>query len=95
MMLPRLERPDSAGSTALSGLQHRKQKGLTMSTTIIQRCDELRERMKPLGEQLDELDNIRAAAGGRWSDEQAGQYRQIDAEYDKLFDQLCDEPWSG
>jgi len=61
-----------------------------MSTTIIQRCDELREHMKPLGDQLDELDAIRAANGGRWTDQQRALYRVVDAQYDKLFDDLFD-----
>jgi hypothetical protein len=61
-----------------------------MSTTIIQRCDELREHMKPLGDQLDELDAIRAANGGRWTDQQRALYRVVDAQYDKLFDELFD-----
>jgi len=61
-----------------------------MSTTIIQRCEELREHMKPLGDQLDELDAIRAANGGRWTDQQRALYRVVDAQYDKLFDELFD-----
>jgi hypothetical protein len=60
-----------------------------------ERCGELRESMRPLGAKLDELDALRAANGGQWSEEQAARYQEIDAEYDKLFDQLCDEPWSG
>ena len=66
-----------------------------MSNSNIRRCVELRKCMKPLGDQLDALDAKRAASGGYWSDEQASQYRRIDAEYDRLFDQLCDEPLSG
>jgi len=85
------ERPDSAGSTAPPGLPS-ELKGSSMSNSNIRRCVELRKCMKPLGDQLDALDAIRAANGGRWSDEQSARYREIDADYDRLFDQLCDEP---
>ncbi len=54
------------------------------------RCVVLREHMAPLGKQLDELDNARAANGGRWTDEQSARYRRIDAEYDQHFDELCE-----
>jgi hypothetical protein len=61
-----------------------------MSTTNIERCAELREHMKPLGDELDRLDAVRAANGGRWTGEQAAQYRQIDSMYQTYFDELFD-----
>jgi len=54
------------------------------------RRGELRECMRPLGQRLDELDAIRAANGGRWTDQQQALYRVVDAQYDKLFDDLFD-----
>ena len=52
------------------------------------RCGELRECMRPLGKRLDELDAIRAANGGHWSDQQRALYRVVDAQYALFFDQL-------
>jgi hypothetical protein len=54
------------------------------------RCGELREHMRSLGKRLDGLDAIRAANGGRWTDQQRALYRVVDAQYDKLFDELFD-----
>jgi hypothetical protein len=59
-----------------------------MSDYHIARCVVLRECMKPLGDEMDRLDAVRANGG--LSEEQAGQYRRIDAVYDRLFDQWCD-----
>ena len=61
-----------------------------MSTTNIERCAELREHMRPLGDELDRLDAIRAGNGGQWTDREAAQYREIDAQYDVLFGELFD-----
>ena len=57
---------------------------------VTARCVVLREHMRPLGKRLDELDAIRAANGGRWTDQQRALYRVVDAQYDKLFDELFD-----
>jgi hypothetical protein len=64
------------------------------------RCVELRQCLEPLGDQLDELDTIRAAQGGHWTAEQAERYRAIDAAYEVFFGELFDldeavrnEPW--
>jgi hypothetical protein len=55
---------------------------------VTARCVVLREQMRPLGKRLDELDVIRAANGGRWTDAQRALYRVVDAQYALFFDQL-------
>ncbi len=54
------------------------------------RCAAPHDLMRPLGDQLDELDNIRAANGGVWTGEQAAQYRLVDSMYQTYFDELFD-----
>jgi len=64
--------------------------GEIMNQDDVARCAALRESMRPLGDRLDELDNIRAANGGQWTGEQAVQYRLVDSMYQTYFDELFD-----
>jgi hypothetical protein len=59
-----------------------------MNQDDVARCAALRESMRPLDDEMARIDDIRASGG--LTDELRERYREIDAQYDVLFDGLCD-----